>query len=100
MPAAIHRTRHGQCIGLGFGDGHTLAGEQGHGHAQLFVGDDFDGRAITLDAQVFAQQGAAAGGFIDFNGHGVVLLGVVTGWTTGGGRLLHQEAERHFALCS
>jgi hypothetical protein len=45
----------------------------------LFVGDYFDIRAITLDAQVFADQGAALGGYVDFNGHGAVLLGVVKG---------------------
>ena len=75
MPAAIHRTRHGQCIGLGFGNGHALAGQYGHRHTQLFVGDDLDIRAFALDAQAFADQCSAAGGFVDFNGHGGVLPG-------------------------
>jgi len=67
MPAAIHRTCYGQGVRLGFGDRHTLAGQQCDRHVQLFIGDDFDVRAFAFDAQVFADEGAAAGAFFDFD---------------------------------
>jgi len=65
VPAAIHRTCNRQRISFRFGDRDTLAGQQRHRHVQLLIGDDFDVRAFAFNAQVFADERAAAGTFFN-----------------------------------